>query len=81
MSQLLMYSTLGCHLCEEAQRVVVAVLGRTVPERDIADDPLLLDRYQLRIPVLLCLDSGAELDWPFDMGDLQALLDQPRTDT
>jgi hypothetical protein len=69
-----MYSTLGCHLCEEAQRVVVAALGHTVAERDIVDDPQWLARYEVRIPVLARLDSGAELDWPFDAKGVRALL-------
>jgi len=74
VAQLLMYSTLGCHLCEQAQRVVVAVLGQPIAECDIADDPALLARYEVRIPVLQRLDTGAELDWPFDVEDVRGLL-------
>lgn len=60
-----MYSTTGCHLCEEAQRVVYSALGSLVAEVDIVDDDALLKRYAVRIPVLRRTDSGAELDWPF----------------
>jgi len=78
VSQLVMYSTLGCHLCEQAQRVVVAALGHTVAERDIVDDPQWLTRYEVRIPVLQRLDNGAELDWPFDAEGVRALLAKDR---
>jgi len=33
-----------------------------------------MERYQLRIPVLQRVDSGAELDWPFDLASLMAWL-------
>jgi len=71
VSSLLMYSTLGCHLCEEAQQVVVAVLGQPVLEVDIADDSELLERYGLRIPVLMAPSQGKELGWPFDVATLR----------
>lgn len=75
MKQLLMYSTLGCHLCAEAQGVVVAVLGQPVPEVDIADDEQLLERYGVRIPVLVVAAGGQELAWPFDAPMLRAWLE------
>ena len=73
MSNLILFSTEGCHLCEQAQRLIYSVLGQTVPEVDIADRPDLLDHYAVRIPVLHRMDSGEELDWPFAAADVLAL--------
>jgi len=73
-SRLRLYSTLGCHLCDEA----VAILGSTFPELlaelevvDIADDPELMDVYDVRIPVLQLIESGAEIGWPFGPEELR----------
>lgn len=71
---LVMYSTVGCHLCEEAQFLCMQVLGQTVPEIDIVTDEALLERYSIRIPVLQRKDNDAELDWPFDKNAMMAFL-------
>jgi len=74
MPELILYSTLGCHLCEQAQQLCVQVLGQPVPEVDIADDEGLMERYGVRIPVLQRNDSGAELGWPFDADAIMRFL-------
>jgi len=46
----------GCHLCEDARAVVVAVCaerGATWHEWSIEDDPSLYEEYWDRIPVVL----------------------------
>ena len=71
---LALYATSGCHLCEQADALihrVVAVPFRTV---EIADDDNLLQSYGLRIPVLRRLDTGEELNWPFDAPAIQRLM-------
>ena len=73
MSNLILFATDSCHLCEQAQRLIYSALGQTVTEVDIADRPDLLDRYAVRIPVLRRVDSGEELDWPFVAADILAL--------
>jgi glutaredoxin-related protein len=60
-----LYGTAHCHLCEQAQSLL-AQCGITVEHVDIAEDDALLERYGVRIPVLLRMADGAELDWPFD---------------
>ncbi len=72
MNDLVLYMTTGCHLCDEAQRLVVATLGKPVPEVDIVDDDRLMTRYGVRIPVL-CRADGAELGWPFDAAAVRTL--------
>ncbi len=68
-----LYSTEGCHLCEMAYELVVA-LGRTADVQviDIVDDDALVERYGTTIPVIAHLTSGVELGWPFDEDRLQA---------
>lgn len=65
MPPLLLYMTVGCHLCEQAQQAIQQALGCVAPEQDIADDDQLVGRYGVLIPVLARTDSGAELHWPF----------------
>jgi hypothetical protein len=60
--------TLGCHLCEvaEAELLPLVEYGLLVELVDIGESAVLVDDYGLRIPVLRRVDTGAELDWPFD---------------
>jgi hypothetical protein len=74
---LLLYTTLGCHLCEQAKTLSWPVLehfGYRLHSVEIADDPHLLERYALRIPVVARADTGAELGWPFTREQLAVLL-------
>nr|MCS5564862.1 glutaredoxin family protein [Methylococcales bacterium] len=41
---------------------------------DIAEQDDLVERYGLTIPVVKRLDSGAELNWPFDPSELETFL-------
>ena len=50
------YSRPGCHLCEEAKAAISSAgcSGEfTLEEINIDDDPVLLDRYQYDIPIVL----------------------------
>ena len=68
--------TLGCHLCEDAEAVLMPFVaaGVQVELIDIAESEAMVERYGLRIPVLIRCDSGAELGWPFDGGQVAAFL-------
>ncbi|MBD8092938.1 glutaredoxin family protein [Pseudomonas fluorescens] len=63
-----LFGTLGCHLCEVAEDQIMPLVehGLLVELVDITDPVDLTDVYGLRIPVLRRLDTGAELDWPFE---------------
>ena len=68
--------TSGCHLCEEAEQLLIrlqAVQNITYHNVDISefDDPLMM-RFATSIPVLLTKDQ--RLDYPFSVLDLQRLL-------
>jgi glutaredoxin len=69
---LTLYGTSACHLCEQASSLLQPLLGNGVSlgEVDITSSETLMERYQLRIPVLRRDDTGAELDWPFGLGEL-----------
>lgn len=73
--------TPGCHLCELAEWLLLPLIehGLMVELVDIADDPLQFEHYSLRIPVLRRVDSGAELDWPFDAEQVAYFLSRPIT--
>ena len=68
--------TLGCHLCEHAELCLMPFVehGLLVELVDIAEQPGGIDEYGLRIPVLRRLDTGAELDWPFDSDAVAAFI-------
>ena len=71
-----LFGTLGCHLCEIAEAEVMPLVerGLLVELVDITDPQDLTDVYGLRIPVLRRMDTGAELDWPFDTDQVVAFL-------
>jgi hypothetical protein len=70
--QLVLYGTVGCHLCELAEQQLQSWVERgwQVELVDIADDETIYERFSLLIPILENLSSGDLLNWPFD----QALL-------
>lgn len=71
-----LFGTLGCHLCEVAEEELMPLVehGLLVELVDIADSEALFEAYSLRIPVLRRVDTGAELGWPFDAGQVVAFL-------
>ena len=71
-----LFGTLGCHLCEQAEEMLMPLVehGLLVELMDIADSPEWVDYYGLRIPVLRRVDTGAELDWPFEANQVVSFL-------
>ncbi|KRP65862.1 glutaredoxin family protein [Pseudomonas orientalis] len=71
-----LFGTLGCHLCEIAEAEIMPLVehGLLVELVDITDPDDLTEVYGLRIPVLRRVDTGAELDWPFDTEQVVAFL-------
>ena len=77
MREITLLGTVGCHLCEEAETLVVPVaerLGMSVRHVDIADDDTLMQRYATTIPVVRREDRDLELGWPFDADSLYRFL-------
>ncbi len=71
-----LFGTLGCHLCEVAEGVLMPFVerGLMVELVDIADREEWVQAYGLRIPVLRRCDTGDELGWPFDATAVAAFL-------
>lgn len=70
---LVLFGTEACHLCEDAQALIVSVqpsLAVNVYLEDIAHSAQQVEDYGMRIPVLQHEASGDELDWPFDRTQL-----------
>ncbi len=69
---LTLFSTDGCHLCEQAWALLeqCGLHGET-EQQDIINNEQWLAAYAVRIPVLRRQD-GAELDWPFSAADIIA---------
>lgn len=71
------YTTAGCHLCEQAA-LMLEELQRQRPVSieiiDIANSEVLVEKYGIRIPVVLNVMTQAELGWPFDYQELLKLL-------
>lgn len=75
-NRLRLYGTLGCHLCEQAEATVRALMTSSVDLKhiDIADEESLVAQYGRRIPVLAL--GAQEHDWPFDEHTLLAMIEQ-----
>ncbi len=73
MVRIELFTTLGCHLCEQAEVLLrQAAPFATVEKVDIAEDDELIARYGERIPVLRF--QGRELAWPFGLLDIREYL-------
>lgn len=75
--QLTLYTTAGCHLCEQALQLLEPWLeqGYGLAKVDIAEDDLLMARYGERIPVVASR-CGRELGWPFTAQELTDWIQQ-----
>ncbi len=72
----LLYSTLGCHLCDQALAIVRPQLSSysDIQVVDIADNEALFDLYGVRIPVVKHEGSGREIGWPFSESEFSEWL-------
>ena len=78
MIKLQFFTTLGCHLCEDAELLFSPMIKNgviKVESVDIFDDEDLMERYGVRIPVIKKIETGEELGWPFDSHSLFQFLD------
>lgn len=74
---LVLYTTAGCHLCEQAAVMLAELEAQNlvvVDTVDIASDEALVESYGIRIPVVRSEARGEEIGWPFGPEDLRALL-------
>lgn len=66
-----LYTTSNCHLCEQAIELINRLdCFKQLELVEIIDDAALLSCYGTRIPVLQRTDNLMELDWPFNLSDI-----------
>lgn len=70
----ILYSSEGCHLCEQALEICLPLLAEKLTIVDIVDDEHLVAQYGVHIPVLV-KENKQELFWPFDFTDVQAFIE------
>jgi hypothetical protein len=71
-----LYSTVGCHLCEQAKVILWPLLAQyqlRLIEVDIAESDELIEQYGTRIPVVCASMLSRELDWPFTASNVNEL--------
>jgi len=74
---LILYSTSHCHLCEQAEALLLEVaLEHELhwESIEITDNANLYELYEIKIPVLKRVDTDVEICWPFNEDDIQLLL-------
>lgn len=77
MTQLVLYTTSHCHLCEQAEALLINLKERYPIHwltKEISDDDDLTEKYGVRIPVIQRIDNQSELNWPFSEDDIVMLI-------
>lgn len=72
------YTTLGCHLCEEALSMIHLLQEQneflSLKEIEIANSNELIRLYGIRVPVI-AREDDEEINWPFTLNELRIFLD------
>lgn len=74
MVQLNLYSTSHCHLCEEAESLIVNLSEKYDIQWqviEISENDELLECYGLKIPVVKHMGNHKEIYWPFSKMELE----------
>lgn len=77
MTQLVLYTTSHCHLCEQALTLLINLKQQYAINwltKEISDDDDLIEKYGIRIPVIQRVDNQSELNWPFSAEDIVILI-------
>ncbi len=76
MTNIILYTTAGCHLCELAESLLLQAKQQNdflLISTEIADDDELIAQYGTYIPVIEFQD-GSQLNWPFELNNILAKL-------
>ena len=72
MTQIILYTTTGCHLCNIAKRLLFKA-NQQIPfdiiNTEISNDRILVFIYGESIPVIE-FENVKQLNWPFKLGDI-----------
>jgi glutaredoxin len=82
MARVTLYTRAGCHLCEEAERVLRAERSATAFRLELVDvdrDPVLHRRYGVRVPVV-AVDGEELFEYEVPAELLRARLGRSRAD-
>ena len=74
-----LFTTLGCHLCEQAEALLEVLMDDTqqLHLEEISGSDELMQKYGIRIPVLGAYNSGGEwqeLGWPFGIAEIEKFM-------
>ena len=70
-SSYILYSSEGCHLCEDALALCTPIIANNkLVIKDIVDDEKLVELYGVHIPVLMQRETKKKLFWPFSSQDI-----------
>ncbi len=77
--KLQLYTTLGCHLCEQAESMLQqldeqADKNFSWEAVEIAVSDAMVENYGERIPVIKRADTEEEIGWPFTLQQLERWL-------
>lgn len=72
--QVYYYTKYGCPLCDEGLSILRKFPEFDVNIVDVEDDIEKYHSYMLRIPVISYDGGEKELAWPFDEGDVGAII-------
>ncbi len=82
--QLILLGTSGCHLCEQAEEILVSIKTQcpkfNLELIDIAENPQWQDAYAIRIPVLYHANTQSELGWPFNESNVMTFIENLNND-
>lgn len=72
--RIVLYTTLGCHLCVEAEVLIhqAKPMHWALEKVDVAEDDELLEAYGEKIPVVEV--GGKQLFWPFSLVELHGAI-------
>ncbi|MEO1879399.1 MAG: glutaredoxin family protein [Methylococcales bacterium] len=78
MMKLMLFGTLACHLCEEAENIIAACQQGVfeIELIDIAVHEQWQEKYAVKIPVLYHPETETELGWPFGQEQVQAFINE-----
>ncbi|MBQ4845580.1 glutaredoxin family protein [Pseudoalteromonas sp. MMG013] len=76
MAKYVLYHTDGCHLCEQAYELALhAIHASDIKHVDITGSEELMQRFQTTIPVLERKSDHQQLTWPFELTQIQQLVE------
>lgn len=76
MIELILFGTLGCHLCENAESIIASYKNKQIiiESIDIAEYEQWYEKYAIRIPVLYHPATENELAWPFTLVQVESFI-------